>query len=162
MPGEIHCSAPSGLLKEHQDHLLQEVFKFPGSFWRHKNSRASHVLIDLKAPHKGVQHFRLGFPTEDWQQIPLPSWSTLVYRQEEKHRKRAQASTTHTMMIKARRESERAQGRDATAHWYNHLVYNIALFSPFLISHPNTALGTCIHNERCQNKSYHCTWDPLY
>lgn len=74
------------------------------------------------------------------------------------HRSRAQASTTHTMMIKTRRESERAQGRDAAAHWYNHSVYNIALFSPFLICHQNTALGTRVHNERCQNKSYHCTW----
>lgn len=82
------------------------------------------------------------------------------------HRSRAQASTTHTTIIKARRESERAQGRDAAAHWYcvYHLVYNIyiiyyiALFSPFLICHQNTALGTRISNERCQNKSYHCTW----
>lgn len=64
---------------------------------------------------------------------------------------RAQPSTTHTM-IKTRRESERAQGRDAAIHWYNHLVYNIALFSPFLISHQNTALGISIHNERVRIK----------
>lgn len=65
VPGEIHCSAPRGLPREQPDHLLQNVFKLPGSFgWHEKSSRAAHPLTHLKAPHKGVQHLRLIFPTE--------------------------------------------------------------------------------------------------
>lgn len=77
------------------------------------------------------------------------------------YRSRVWASTTQTRMIKSSKENEGAQGKDAVAHRYDHLVYNIALFSPLQISHQNTALGIYIFNKKSQNKSHHCTWAHL-
>lgn len=66
VPGETHCSAPGGLLKGWPGHLLQDVFKFLGSFgWHEKWSRAANPLTCLKAPHKGLQHLRLIFTSEN-------------------------------------------------------------------------------------------------